>query len=248
MNILTALIILTAVLMTAFLSGIFGMAGGMVLMGVLSALLPIATAMILHGTIQMVSNGYRAFLWRDHILWPVFGRYAIGSVLGVGVLFALAWRPDAQGVYIMLGFTAMLVWVPKTLLDLDITKKWQAEIAGLIVQALNTIAGVAGPLVDLFFVNTTLSRHQIVATKAVTQSLAHLVKIVFWSVPVIQAAGLVALPSWWLILAAIPLSMLGTSLGGKVLNAMSDVNFKRGMKGLVTLIGVVMFLRAANII
>lgn len=247
MNIATTLIILLAVLATAFLSGIFGMAGGLVLMGVLSAILPIATAMILHGTIQTVSNGYRAYLWRKHILWPIFARYALGSLVGVGILFALAWRPDKQGVYLMLGLTAMLVWIPKSLLDLDITKRWQAEIAGTIVQALNTTAGVAGPLVDLFFVNTALTRHQIVATKAMTQTLAHIVKIIFWSVPVIQAAGLAALPNWWLILAAIPLSMLGTTLGGKVLDIMSDVNFKRWLRGLVTLIGIVMLLRAAGI-
>jgi hypothetical protein len=38
-----------AALVTAFLSGILGMAGGMILMGALLALLPVADAMVLHG-------------------------------------------------------------------------------------------------------------------------------------------------------------------------------------------------------
>jgi len=80
----------------------------------------------------------------------------------------------------------------------------------------------------------------------VTQVLAHFVKVVFWSVPVIMAAGAGALPPAWLILAAIPLSMLGTTLGGKVLERMTDVNFKRGMKYLVTAIGAVMLMKAAG--
>ena len=59
---------------TAFLSGLFGMAGGLILIGVLLALMPLPTAMVLHAITQMASNGWRAFLWRAHIRWrPVFG-------------------------------------------------------------------------------------------------------------------------------------------------------------------------------
>ncbi|MCA8905270.1 MAG: sulfite exporter TauE/SafE family protein, partial [Hyphomonas sp.] len=130
--------------------------------------------------------------------------------------------------------------------DLDIQKPWQAEGAGFVVQALNTTAGVAGPLLDQFFVRTDMTRHAIVATKAVTQVLAHFVKIVFWSVPVVAAAGVKALPPWWLILGAVPLSMLGTTLGGMVLQRMSDVNFKRWMRYIVTAIGAVMLMKAAG--
>lgn len=246
MSPLSAAIILVTVLATSFLSGIFGMAGGIIFMGVLAALVPVATAMIIHGAVQMVSNGYRAYLWRAHIDWAVFRRYALGSFAAVGLLFALSWRPDKQMVYLMLGLVTLLVWLPKSVADLDIQKRYQAEGAGFVVQALNTVAGVAGPLMDQFFVNTTMTRHKIVATKAVTQVLAHFVKIIFWSVPVIMASGAQALPPAWLILAAVPLSMLGTTLGGKVLDRMSDVNFKRGMKYLVTAVGAVLLMRAAG--
>nr|WP_321359102.1 sulfite exporter TauE/SafE family protein [uncultured Hyphomonas sp.] len=246
MSPIVAAIILVTVLLGSFISGIFGMAGGVILMGVLASLVPVATAMMIHGAVQMISNSYRAFLWRDHINWHIFRRYALGSGLAVLLLFALSWRPDKQMVYLMLGLVSMLVWLPKKLLDLDIQKRWQAEGAGFVVQALNTVAGVAGPLLDQFFVRTDMPRHAIVATKAVTQVLAHFVKIIFWSTPVIAAAGFGALPPWWLILAAAPMSMLGTTLGGKVLNRLSDVNFKRGMKYLVTAIGAVMLMKAAG--
>lgn len=246
MSSVAAAIILVTVLVTSFISGIFGMAGGIIFMGVLTALVPVAMAMIIHGAVQMVSNGYRAYLWRDHIDWTIFRRYALGSLAAVILLFALSWRPDKQMVYLLLGCVSMLVWLPKTLLDLDIQKRYQAEGAGFVVQALNTVAGVAGPLLDQFFVHTDMTRHAIVATKAVTQVMAHLVKIIFWSVPVVMAAGVQALPPWWLIALAAPLSMTGTTLGGKVLNRMSDVNFKKGMKYLVTVIGIVMLARAAG--
>jgi uncharacterized membrane protein YfcA len=43
---------------TAFLSGIFGMAGGLILIGILLVLLPLPEVMALHTVTQMASNGY----------------------------------------------------------------------------------------------------------------------------------------------------------------------------------------------
>lgn len=246
MSPLIALLILVTVLVSAFISGIFGMVGGLILMGVLTATLPVATAMVVHGAIQLVSNGYRAILWRKYINWRVFGRYAAGSITAFALLLAVAWRPEARTVYVMLGLTALLVWLPRRWIRLDILNRGQAELAGFAVQALNTLGGVAGPLLDIFFVNTDMDRRAIVATKAVTQVLAHLVKIGFWSLPVIAAAGASAFPPVWFFALAVPLSMLGTTLGGKLLERMSDVDFKRAMKWLVTAVGAAMLLKAAG--
>jgi uncharacterized membrane protein YfcA len=248
MSLVTALIILLATLISAFISGIFGMAGGLVLMGVLAALLPVATAMIVHGAIQMVSNGWRAFLLRRSIDWRIFARYAVGSIAAVLLLALLAWRPDKTMVYLLLGLTPLMVWVPRTIMDLNIQKRGQAEAAGFIVQALNTLAGVAGPLLDLFFVRTEMTRQAIVATKSATQVLAHLVKIAFWSLPFLAATSDLAMPPAWLFILAIPLSMTGTWLGGLVLHRMNDVNFKRWMRWLVTVIGAVYLARASGIL
>lgn len=247
MPVLSATIILFTTLITSFISGIFGMAGGLILMGVLAALVSVATAMIIHGSIQMVANGYRAYLLRSDIDWLVFRRYCVGAIFGVAALFFVNWVPDKQALYLLLGLTPMLIWLPKKIFSLDIQRRWDAVLAGFGVQGLNTLAGVAGPLLDLFFVRTAMTRQEIVATKSVTQCLSHLIKVGFWTVPVVQVAGWQAMPPVWLILLAIPLSMLGTRLGGKVLKVMTDVNFRHWMKGLVTAIGVVFLMRAAGL-
>lgn len=247
MSALAAAIIFATTLVTSFVSGIFGMAGGLILMAVLVALVSVAMAMIIHGGIQMFANGYRAFLLRDAIDWRVFGYYCIGALAGITALFFVRWTPDKQALYFLLGLTPMLVWLPKERLHLDIKRRAHAIAAGFGVQGLNTLAGVAGPMLDLFFVRADMTRQQIVATKSVTQALSHLVKIGFWSVPVVSAAGWTAMPPWWLFAAAIPLSMLGTTLGKTVLERMNDVNFRKWMKGLVTAIGAVLLLRAAGL-
>jgi len=247
MGAIAAAIILATTLVTSFISGIFGMAGGIILMAVLVALVSVAMAMIIHGAIQMFANGYRAFLLRDAIDWRVIGLYCIGAAAGVAALFFVSWTPDKRALYLLLGLTPMLVWLPKERLHLDIKRREHAVFAGFIVQGLNTLAGVAGPLLDLFFVQTDMTRQQIVATKSISQALSHFIKIGFWSVPVVTAAGWGALPPWWLIAAAIPLSMLGTTLGKQVLERMNDQGFRKWIKGLVTAIGVVLLMRAAGL-
>ena len=51
-----------AAVVTSFISGIFGMAGGMLLIGVLLFLLPVPVAMVFHGVIQIAANGLRSWL------------------------------------------------------------------------------------------------------------------------------------------------------------------------------------------
>ena len=65
--------VLSTMVATSFLSGIFGMAGGLVLMGVLLALLPLPEAMALHAVTQMASNGWRGLLWWRHVRWRAAG-------------------------------------------------------------------------------------------------------------------------------------------------------------------------------
>ena len=251
MTTLTLLIILITTLVTSFISGIFGMAGGIILMGVLAGLVSVAMAMIIHGGIQMFANGYRAYLLRASINWRVFWIYSCGAAIGVAALMTFValvnWRPDKQTLYLLLGLTPLLIWLPKERLNLDIQRPRHAVFAGFGVQGLNTLAGVAGPLLDLFFVRTDMTRQQIVATKSVTQALSHAIKIGFWTVPVVTAAGWSAMPPLWLFAASIPRSMLGTRLGKSVLERMTDVNFRHWMKGLVTAIGCVLLLRAAGL-
>src|SRR3982750_3666067 len=72
-------ILAVSALLTSFISGILGMAGGLILMGILLALMPVPAAMMMHGVTQLASNGWRAFLWRNHVDWRVFRGYLYGS-------------------------------------------------------------------------------------------------------------------------------------------------------------------------
>ena len=231
---MTSIIILFAVLVTAFLSAVFGMAGGLILMGVLAALLPVPAAMVMHGAVQSVSNGWRAVLLRRYILWKSIGWYLLGSAAVALVLLTVTIILPRPWLFIVLGLVPLIVWVPKSVFSLDATRPVQGIVCGVSVTGLNVIAGVSGTLPDTFFQNVAADRRAIVATKAATQVAAHGVKIAYYIAPAL-AAGEEG--SFWLIALAIPLSVLGTTLGAKVLDGMSDIVFRRWTKRLVTLIG-----------
>lgn len=248
MSITIGLFILAATAVSSFISGIFGMAGGMILMGIIIALVPVSTAMILHGAIMMIANGWRAYLLRGHIDWSVFGRYLIGAVLGIALLFLITWRPDKTAIYLILSLVPIVVWLPRNWIDLDVRKPGQAEFTGFIVQAMNTLAGVAGPILDIFFVRTDMSPSAIVATKSATQSVSHLVKASFWSAPLLISADDAErlFPPVALIATAIPTAMLATFLGKQILQRMGAKHFRNWVKTLVSAIGMVYFLRALS--
>lgn len=234
------LILLLSVLATAFISGVFGMAGGLILMGVLALILPVSAAMVVHGIIQFVSNGWRAVLLVKWVMWQPLAIYLAGSLSAGAVLLFLTVELDKAWLFIILGLTPGLIWVPRKFAHLDAERPAHAVLCGFVVTGLNVISGVSGPLLDVFFTETKADRRAIVATKAATQVISHTVKIGYYILPAI-AAG--ALPQTHWLLIAIPLSMLGTTLGARVLDLMSDVQFRNWTKWIVTGVGAIYVIR-----
>ena len=60
------------IVVSSFISGVFGMAGGMILLGVLLNYLDVAAGMIFFSIVQLFANGWRALQWRSYVLWPIF--------------------------------------------------------------------------------------------------------------------------------------------------------------------------------
>ena len=98
---LAALALVAAV--TSFVSGIFGMAGGMILMGILIVLMPLPAAMVLHAVTQMASNGWRALLWWRHIRWRAAAAYLAGCAIALLVWSFWRYVPGKPLALLLLG-------------------------------------------------------------------------------------------------------------------------------------------------
>lgn len=242
MTLLPALLVLVATFVTATVSGVLGMAGGLLLMGVLLLVLPVSTAFVVHGLLQLVSNGWRAVLQRRHVQVPVVGWYAVGAVVAASLVVLVAVVPSKPVTYLLLGLVPALAWLPKRLLSLDAARPGHAATAGVLVTALGLVAGVSGPLLDVFFVQSALGRHAVVATKAATQVLSHGAKVLVYG----GLAGTGSVP-WLVVLLAVPLSILGTTAGGRLLERLTDASFRTTTRWVVTGIGAVYLVQAARL-
>ena len=247
MSALTAAIIIIATLATAFLSSIFGMLGGLILMGILASLLPVAAAMVLHGLIQLTSNGYRAWLNRKDIEWRIVATLLIGNVTALAALAFVSFAPDRVMVLLALGALPYIAWALPKNLALDVTKTPVGIFAGLVVVATNLLAGVGGPLLDVFFQRVALTRHQVVATKAVAQALGHISKIIFYG-GLAATASVQDWPALWLLALAVIASVTGTTLGKRVLDAMADAVFFSWTQRIMLAVGAVFLARAAYLL
>jgi uncharacterized membrane protein YfcA len=216
---------------TAFLSGLFGMADGMILIGVLLALMPLPAAMVLHAITQMASNGWRALLWRAHISWrPVFV-YFIGCAIALAIWSIARYVPDKPIALLMLGVTPFLARILPSDLKPNPESVWQGAVYGSICMGLMLMTGVIGPLLDTYFLGGgKMDRRGIIATKATCQVASHFTKLIYFGGIIDSAASLNPV----LALVAIAASMLGTTLSRRVLEAMSDQQFRRWANHLIT--------------
>ena len=228
------------VVATSFLSGIFGMAGGMILLGVLLVFLDVAPAMVLFGATQAVANGWRAFLWRRHVRWDIVRLYVVGSATAFLLCRSIAFLPDKALVYLVLGVLPFAVYALPQRLAPDITRRGVPYLCGAVIMVIQLFGGVAGHILDLFFQASALDRRTVVATKAFTQVIAHFFRIAYFGS--FAAAFEVHIP-WCVYAGAVVLAVTGTTLAAQVLERMTDVSFRIWSKRIVVTVSGIYVLR-----
>ncbi len=217
---------------TSFLSGIFGMAGGMILVGILLVLMPVPEAMMLHGVTQLASNGWRGLLWWRHVRWAPVGAYALGCALALGVWSFTRYVPSLPVALLLLGLTPFMVrLLPKSFRP-NAESLPQGTFYGTICMTLILLTGVAGPLIDTFFLGGKLDRKEIVATKAICQIFGHAAKLVYFGTLIDQAASVDPIVAALAVIS----SMIGTSLAKQVLEAMTDQQYRKWANGIIVAI------------
>jgi uncharacterized protein len=234
-----------AVISTSFLSGIFGMAGGMLLMGILLLLMPFAAAMVLHGVTQMASNLWRAWLWRSHIEWRIAAYYALGAINAALGFAAIAVVPDKATALIILGLLPFVGLILPRRLTPDISRPGHGFGCGIVCTTLQFMAGVSGPILDVYFVRSNLDRRQLVATKAAIQALGHFLKVVYFGQLLAGGTDTVTPAA---IVLAVALALVGTQLSRRALDAISDTQFRLWTRRLIAAIAAVYLIQGVALL
>ena len=236
----TLALIGATVVATSFLSGVFGMAGGMILLGVLLNYFEVAAAMILFSVIQIFANGWRAVQWRQYVLWPIFIRYVLGAAIAFAAMYAVAFVPNKAMVYLTLGLMPFAVEILPATARPSIEWRGAPFLTGVLTTVVQVLSGVGGLFLDIFFQRSMLDRKTTNATKAVVQSLSHVIRVIYFT----SLSGAADVPLA-MCAPAILLAIVGTALAPFVVERMTDHSFRRWTRVIIFAVSIVYLARAA---
>jgi len=237
-------LIATTIITTSFISGLFGMAGGMILVGVLLVYFDVATGMVIFSIIQFVANGWRAVLWWRFVLWRIFFVYVIGALLAFAVMRYVAIIPSKAAVYLGLGILPFAIELLPSRARPNIEWPGVPFFTGVATTIIQLLTGVGGLFLDIFFQKSALDRKTTIATKAVTQTFSHVVRAVYFG----SFVGIADAVPLWTYLPAILLSIAGTTFAAQVLERMTDAGFRQWTRRVIFAVSAVYLVRGVMLL
>lgn len=223
---------------TSGLTAVAGIGGGMLMLGAMSYVIPVAALIPVHGLVQLGSNASRSWIQREHIHWRIISLFMVGGVVGViiGILFIVQIPERIFFALIGLG-VLLMVWVkfPK----LKTANNAIIFIGGAVTNFISMFAGATGPLVAVFLNNLFESHKNMAATTGMTMTAQHGFKIL--------AFGLVGFQfTEWLPLVAAMVCMgfMGAKAGTMLMYQLPEKMLKTGFKFVITVIALDMLRRA----
>src|SRR5271167_3468861 len=235
----TLALIGATILVSSFVSGVFGMAGGMILLGVLLIYYDVTTAMVLFSIIQFAANGWRALLWYRYVRWPIFFHYLVGAMAAFAALRVVAYVPDKATVYLLLGVMPFLVELLPRRAHPSIEWPGMPFVSGALTTVVQFMSGVGGVFLDVFFQKSMLDRKTTVATKAVTQTFSHVLRAIYFG----SLGGLGNVLTWTTV-GAVALAIAATSVTPYVIERMTDHGFRQWTRVVIYAISAVYLVRA----
>jgi len=239
------IILIISAFITSSISAILGMGGGIILLGIMAIIIPNGYMVIaLHGIIQLISNTTRTFVFRKYLKKDLIKEFLIGAIIGAGLsaiiifllikFFEVSSANEIKVDFLKPLIGIFIIWY----LFLKGQKKEKKSKSFIKVGSISGLAsifiGATGPLIAPFFLNSNLTKENIIANKAACQMITHLTKIplfiFFFNVNYIQEYKLL-LP---LILAV----FIGTNFGKKILDMIPEKLFIKLFKTTLFIIAI----------
>lgn len=232
---MTAILAL-ATFITSVISGVLSMAGGMILMGVFAFVLSVPAAMVLHGVAQAVSNGTRVWFYRRDICWHVLWPYCVGAAFCLALFISLHFVPSKGLMFVLIGISPFVALRLPESVNLDIERPRVAIGCGFIVTLTQMLAGASGPVLDVFYVKSQMTRQQVLGTKGITQTIGHLIKLGYYG----TLLGTASTELYWLAFpAVIGAALLGNTVGKYIVERISDDQFRSLGRWVICAIGAI---------
>lgn len=231
--------------MTSSISAVLGMAGGIILLGIMAIMIPEGYVVVaLHGVVQLISNLTRSYVFRSHIRKDIISQYLPGAVLGLlaasAIIFGLIHffnlnsAADLKVDFLKAFIGVFILWFLFGKRHKITSDSPHFFGVGALSGLCTTFIGATGPLIAPFFLKGKLTKENIIANKALCQAISHIGKMplfmLFFDFNYYSEVELL-----------LPLTIavfVGTNVGKKVLGFIPEKIFRLMFKTALTLIAI----------
>ncbi len=227
-----------ASLVTAAVSAVLGMAGGIMLLAVMLLVLEPAVAIPIHALVQLTSNSSRTVIHAKSVRRDLLLPYVVLLLPAGALTLPLVQHAPADALRLGIGvFVLVATWRKSwLLLGVDperIPVKPRFALVGAGAGAIGPLVGATGPFIAPFFLGIGLNRFELIGTKAACQATGHLAKMILFGL-----AGFAFLDYAGLMLGMAISVIAGTWLGTRVLQHLDDERFTQLYKLTLTLVAL----------
>lgn len=218
MSIYIFIFLFFAIAFASIFSALFGLAGGTMIMAVLTWTVGIKNAVPLHSAVQFVGNIARIGVYYKLIEWKIVRYFVVltlpGAYLG-GLcvdFFSEKWLELLVGIFILATIVA-----PKP--NFKNGLRYEVfTLLGFLGSFLGMLVAVSGPFIASFFVLNNIRKEKMVATKSVCQGITQIVKLIIFATVVKFSFAQYGILLVWLGVAAI----VGTLAGRYLIEKLSE--------------------------
>ncbi|HUS24848.1 MAG TPA: sulfite exporter TauE/SafE family protein [Candidatus Binatia bacterium] len=212
--------------LTSALSGVAGLGGGTILIGLFYALgMPPVEAVPLFAAVQFVSNTSRTVAYAKHVEWHAAGWFLAAAIPATFLMAPLVERVDVNAVRLILAGLILASLAPARGGDAQLPARPAFVLAGLLNGSIGMFVGATGLFVGRLFLRPEWSKERVIATLAMTQSLGHLLRVAAYGV-----VGFTVLAQWPMLLPLCVAVIAGTATGRWLNTRLSEEVFARLFK------------------
>jgi uncharacterized protein len=220
--------------LTAALSGVAGLGGGTILIGVLYALgLTPVVVVPLFAAVQFVSNFSRTIAFLKHVEWRAAGWFALTGVPAAFVVAPFVAGADVSVILLLLAGLILVSLIPRRDGAEPIPSVPAFLLAGFLNSTVGMFVGATGLFVGRLFLRPEWRKETVIGTLALCQSLGHLLKVAGYA-----SAGFLITHHTDLLLPLVLAVIAGTAAGRVLHRHLSEEKFRGLFRGILIVLSL----------
>ncbi len=219
-------VIVVSGFLTAALSGVTGLGGGTLLIGLFYAIgMAPAEAVPLFAAVQLVSNSSRTVAYARHVEWRAAGWFLLAAVPATFLVAPLVEKVNADFVRLVLAALILVSLAPGLASSAVLPRRPAFLLAGLLNGSIGMFVGATGLFVGRLFLRPEWRRETMIGTLAMTQVFGHGLRVLAYGF-----VGFSALAQPQLLIALCLAVIAGTAVGKHLNGRISEEAFARVFK------------------